>query len=343
MSDAQEGDVATSIKDVARAAGVSTATVSRALRGLANVDPATRARVARVAAELDYVISPSASRLASGRTGSVAVVTPDIARWFFSTVLSGIEAVFQQAAMDVLLLGCSETDGSMLSARLRRRVDAVIVVGLPLGDPRLQEILALELPTSIVGTSLPGVASAVIDDVVAGRTATQHLINLGHERIGIISGEPDHAPDTVGYDRLQGYREAMAQAGLAVDPHLEAYGSFTITGGEQAMTVLLTQPTPPTAVFAMSDEMAFGAMKALRHHGLHPGADVSLIGVDGHDMADYLELTTVEQPAVELGRLAAEAVLVQLASGEPGEAVQLPTHLVVRRSTGPRRSAERPE
>ncbi len=106
----------------------------------------------------------------------------------------------------------------------------------------------------------------------------------------------------------------MKGAGLTIDPMMEAYGYFTIAGGEQAMTALLTLKDPPSAVFAMSDEMAFGAMKALRSHGLQPGRDISLIGVDGHDMSELLDLTTVVQPVQDLGRIAAEALLLQLRS-----------------------------
>ena len=130
----------------------------------------------------------------------------------------------------------------------------------------------------------------------------------------------------------------MKAAGLEISPMLESYGYFTIAGGEQAMTALLTQRLAPTAVFAMSDEMAFGAMKALRSHDLQVGRDISLIGVDGHDMAEYLDLTTVVQPVAELGRLAAEAVLEQIMTGMRKECVQLPTQLMVRRSTSPLRT-----
>jgi len=328
------------IKDVAQAASVSTATVSRALRGLPNVDAATRARIVKVASDLDYVISPSASRLASGRTGTVAVVTPHIARWFFSTVLSGIESVLQQAGMDLLLLECSASEPRRHApaSRLRRRVDGVVVISLPDSDPNLREVLALDMPTALVGTSIPGMPGAVIDDVLAGQIATQHLINMGHQRIGVIAGSPVEAPFKAEHDRQLGFDQAMNAAGLEISPMLESYGYFTIAGGEQAMTALLTQRLAPTAVFAMSDEMAFGAMKALRSHDLQVGRDISLIGVDGHDMAEYLDLTTVVQPVAELGRLAAEAVLEQIMTGMRKECVQLPTQLVVRRSTSPLRT-----
>ena len=328
------------IRDVAQAAGVSTATVSRALRGLANVDEQTRARVERAAAELDYVISPSASRLASGRTGSVAVITPYIARWFFSTVLSGVESTLQGAGMDLLLMTVSNPDAQHRlppAPRLRRRVDGALIIAIPPDDQQLADVLKLDLPTSLIGVSVGDVPSVTIDDVYAARMATQHLINLGHQRIGLIAGSGSRSPFTAEKDRHRGFVDAMNEARLPIAPHLQALGYFTSAGGEQAMTALLAQRERPTAVFCMSDEMAFGAMRALRSHGLQPGRDISLIGVDGHDMAELLELTTVEQPVHDMGRIAAEALLVQLHSDNQikAQSVVLPTRLVVRASTAP--------
>lgn len=328
------------IRDVADAAGVSTATVSRALRGLPNVDERTRNRVRQVAAELDYVISPSASRLASGRTGSIAVVTPYVARWFFSTVLSGVEDVLQGADTDLLLTCIGDqyvpSNRSPVAPRLRRRVDGVLVIAVPPSDPQLREIMDLDLPVSMIGLTVKGVPSVTIDDVAAARLATQHLINLGHRRIGLIGGSPSEAPFTAEYEREVGFAQVMAEAGIEVDPVLEVYGYFTIPGGEAAMTALLSQPKPPTAVFALSDEMAFGALRALRAHGLRPGIDVSVVGVDGHDMAEHLDLTTVVQPVAELGRIAAQSLLMQMNEGQsPQESTQVATRLVVRGSTGP--------
>ncbi|MBU6244693.1 MAG: LacI family transcriptional regulator [Actinomycetales bacterium] len=333
--------MAITIRDVARAAGVSTATVSRALRDLPNVDDQTRLRVQQVAAELDYVISPSASRLASGRTGSVAVITPYIARWFFSTVLSGVESVLQSAGIDLLLMSVSNSSGQLRlppAPRLRRRVDGVLVIAIPADDPQLHEVLALGMPTSLIGVTFEGVPSVTIDDVQAARTAARHLVNLGHHRIGLIGGAPGAAPFTAEYDRHRGFLEVMDEAGLQFDPILGSYGHFTVAGGEQAMTDLLTLPARPTAVFAMSDEMAFGAMRAMRSHGLQPGRDISLVGIDGHEISELLDLTTVAQPVQDLGRIAAEALLAQLhGSGErTDESTRpLPTQLIVRGSTAP--------
>lgn len=328
------------IRDVAQAAGVSTATVSRALRGLPNVDEQTRMRVQRIASDLNYVISPSASRLASGRTGSVAVITPYIARWFFSTVLSGVESVLQGAGIDLLLMSVSNPDAQHRmppAPRLRRRVDGVLSIALAADDPQLKDVLELGMPTSLIGVTMDGVPSVSIDDVLAARIAAQHLVNLGHRRIGVISGSANMTPFTADHDRRRGFMEVMSEAGIEFDPMLESFGYFTIAGGEQAMTALLTQRNRPTAVFAMSDEMAFGAMRAMRAHGVVPGRDISLVGIDGHDMSELLDLTTVAQPVFDLGRIAAEALLVQIRTGMSNatEPMRLPTQLVVRGSTAP--------
>ena len=330
------------IRDVAAAAGVSTATVSRALRGLPNVDGETRERVKKIASTLDYVISPSASRLASGRTGSIAVITPYIARWFFSEVIAGAESVMQQAGMDLLLMnvGDYQNGGSRIppTLRIRRRVDGILIVALPPQDPDLESIVNLAMPTAIIGGVTPGIDCVVIDDVAAARKATEYLISLGHSRIALISGKSGAARFTAGSERERGYRAVMAEHSLVEDPMLEVSGHFTIEGGESGMDALLNQLNPPTAVFAMSDEMAFGAIRSLRTHGLEPGRDVSIVGIDDHPMSSYLGLTTIAQPVADLGKKAGERLLAQLAGsdslGGNDRVTQLPTELMVRSSTG---------
>ncbi len=330
------------IRDIAREAGVSTATVSRALRGLPNVDPVTRAKVHAVAERLDYVVSPAASRLASGRAGSIAVITPFVARWYFATVLSGVERVLQRSELDLLLYSLGdpgEVHRMPPARRLRRRVDAFLVIALDSDSPDLREVFELDLPVTLIGSTHEGTSSVSIDDIVGARGATQHLINLGHERIGLISGRPLPSPFTPERDRYRGYLEAMGHAGLTVDPNLVTLGYFTVDGGETAMTSLLSLPEPPTAVFAISDEMAFGAVRALRRHGLQPGRDVSIVGFDGHDMSDLLDLTTVVQPVEQLGAEAAQALLERLVDPHlPARQVELGTHLLVRGSSGPPRA-----
>lgn len=328
------------IDAVARRAGVSTATVSRALRGLPNVSQQTRARVLAAARELDYVISPSASRLASGQTRSIGVVTPYLGRWFFGQVLSGAEEVLHAAGYDVLLYALpDEATRADFFARmpLRRRVDGVLILTLPMRDSELEQLAALGVPVASVGVPGPGVSCVSIDDAAAARVAVNHLVNLGHERIALIGGgqsEPIHF--TVPHDRLAGYRGAMADAGLRVPAGFEADGAFTFAGGEAAMADLLALPTPPTSVFAESDEMAMGAMRTVRHSGLRCPDDISIVGFDDHELAEMMDLTTIAQPVHEQGRVASQMLLDRIAGAQASDR-QLPTRIVLRSSTSPPR------
>jgi DNA-binding LacI/PurR family transcriptional regulator len=334
----------TKIDDVARLAGVSTATVSRALRGLPVVSEETRARVAHAAATLGYVASPHASRLAGGRTGSVGVVVPRITRWFFATVVEAAEQTLHQAGWDLLLYnlgGHEQTRRRLLHTHaLDKRVDAVMLVSTPLQAADFEEVVGLRLPGVTVssGTPVPGWPSIRIDDVAAARLATEHLIALGHERIVHISGDPnDELAFTTPLDRREGYLNALLGAGIRADHTSYVEASFTVAGGEQATQKLLRRGELPTAIFAACDEMAVGAMRALRQAQVRVPDEVSVIGIDDHDFAAAVGLTTVAQPAAEQGRLAAATLLGPLLTGGPlaQDDKVLPTRLVVRESTAP--------
>lgn len=339
----------TKIDDVARLAGVSTATVSRALRGLPTVSAATRARVLGAAEQLGYSASPSASRLAGGKTRAVAVVVPRITRWFFGTVVEAAEDTLHQAGYDLLLynLGGRERARQRLlhTASLHKRVDALVLVATPLQASDFAAVTNLALPGVTVssGTVVPGWPSVRIDDVAAARTATDHLLGLGHRRIAHISGDAaDELAFTTHIDRRRGYCAALLRAGLRPDPRLDIEAQFSVTGGSRAAAELLRRGDPPTAIFAACDEMAMGAMATLRQAGLRVPQDISVVGIDDHDLADVVGLTTVAQPATDQGRLAAMTVLGHLCGegrDQGGtEPVVLPTRLVVRESTAPPRA-----
>ncbi|MGC5030419.1 LacI family DNA-binding transcriptional regulator [Micromonospora sp. DT229] len=341
----------TRIDDVARLAGVSTATVSRALRGLPTVSAATRRRVLAAAEQLQYAVSPSASRLAGGRTGAVAVVVPRITRWFFGVVVEAVEDFLHQSGYDLLLhnLGGREQNRQRLlhPANLHKRVDAVMLVATPLRPADLAALTTLALPGVTVssGTDVAGWPCVRIDDVAAARTATRHLLELGHRRVAHISGDPDdELAFTTHLDRRRGYQEALRAAGLRPDPTLDVESGFDIAGGTRATEELLRRGDPPTAIFAACDEMAMGALTALRDAGLRVPEDVSVIGIDDHALSGVLGLSTVAQPAAEQGRLAAQMLLDPLcrpAASAPDPAatlVILPTRLVVRESTAPPRA-----
>ena len=331
--------MAASIEDVAKLAGVSIATVSRSLRGLPDVATATRDRVLAAAQELDYVASPFAARLASGRSSTLGVVMPFVNRWFFSEVLGSVESVLSSAGYDLLLHNLGDSDGrarffSMLP--VRKRVDAVLVVSLALTDDEVAALQTLELPVGVLGVKHPGMYSVRIDDVAAATTAVNHLLSLGHRRIGLIGGDTDDPMRfTPPHHRGTGYRQALIEAGVQPDPALSVLGYFTVQGGEAAMQQLLDQPERPTAVFAESDEMAYGAIKAIRRRGLRVPDDIAVSGFDDHATAELMDLTTIRQPVGEQGAVLAQELLESLSGNtEPSDLV-LDTELVVRGSTVP--------
>jgi LacI family repressor for deo operon, udp, cdd, tsx, nupC, and nupG len=329
------------IKDVAEAAGVSTATVSRALHGLPRVSEATRRRVLAAAADLHYVASPSAASLASGQTMAIGVVAPFVNRWFFAAVVHSAEELLRSAGYDLLLysLGtdAQERRRAFSGNLLRKRVDAVLVLGL---QPDPDEVAALSAaggPVAIVGVAVPGWASVRIDDVGAAHVAVRHLVELGHRHIAYIGGEPDDPLHSAApADRLTGYRAELQDSGLPLDPTLEAVGGFTVRGGMAAMHQLLRAPRLPTAIFAASDEMAMGAAHTAQRAGLRVPEDISVIGIDDHEMSELFDLTTVAQPVDAQGVLAAELILAALSEpARPVPTITVPTALVVRGSTGP--------
>jgi DNA-binding LacI/PurR family transcriptional regulator len=330
--------MATGMEDVAARAGVSTATVSRALRGLPHVSEETRRRVLAAAEELDYVISPTASRLATGRTGSVGVVVPYVGRWFFGQVVAGAALELRAAGLDLLLMAIPDEPSRRRffeEMPLRRRVDAVLTVALPLRVDEVESLRALEVPVTFVGSTAEGVSSVGIDEVAGARVAVQHLVNLGHERIAMIGGGEESLAFTVPAERRAGYRAALRAGGLGVDARLDVPGDYTPSGGQRAMADLLAMRDPATAVFVQSDEMALGAIRAVRRAGLRVPGDVSIVGFDDHELAEYTDLTTVAQPVYEMGVRAGRQIRAALDGGAPTAEI-LPTHLVIRGTTAPR-------
>lgn len=330
-----------SIEDVARRAGVSIATVSRALRGLPDVATATRDRVLSAAAELNYVASPFAARLASGRTTTVGLVVPFVNRWFFAEVIATVETALRHAGFDLLLYNLGDEDGRARFFEvmpMRKRVDGVLVASLVLDDAEFDALTELDRPVGLLGLARPGFLSARIDDVAAARGAVDHLIELGHRRIGLIGGDTDDPMAfTPPLHRRDGYRDALHAAGVSPDPALELLGYFTVDGGRAAMRRMLALPERPTAVFAESDEMAYGAMREITLAGLRVPDDIAVVGFDDQPLSELADLTTVRQPVAEQA-LDVTTRLLALIGSEDDEsprdpAVVLPTELVVRGST----------
>jgi DNA-binding LacI/PurR family transcriptional regulator len=333
--------VVASIEDVARQAGVSIATVSRALRGLPDVAASTRDRVLAAATELNYVASPFAARLASGRTTTVGLVVPFVNRWFFAEVIATVETALRQAGFDLLLYNLGDAKGR---ARffdvmpMRKRVDGVLVASIVLDDAEFAALTELKRPVGLLGLEREGVLSTRIDDVAAARAAVDHLLELGHRRIGLIGGDTDDPMAfTPPLHRRDGYRDALLSAGLDADPELEHLGYFTVDGGRAATQQLLALPDRPTAIFAESDEMAYGALREIRDAGLRVPDDIAVIGFDDQPFSDLMDLSSVRQPVAEEALDITTRLLALIADdGEQAPfdpSVVLPTDLVVRGST----------
>jgi LacI family repressor for deo operon, udp, cdd, tsx, nupC, and nupG len=324
--------------DVAARAGVSTATVSRALRDLPGVSDRTRDRIKGIAEELAYVVSPEASRLARGATGRVAVVAPRVDMWFYSAMLANIDRVLADADLDVLLY---QVDGEAQRAKFfrdlpaRRKVDAVVLIALPVLQDEAKRLDLMGVHVVVAGGQIGPHPHVRVDDHAAATAAVGHLLELGHRRIALI-----RTSDTEGTywssdaERTRGYFDSLATAGIDPDPDYVVTMPFGPAAGSDGMAALLALDTPPTAVFAYSDEVALGALHQLHAHGLSVPGDMSLIGVDGHPQAEVFEISTVDQAVAWQGRLAGEMAL-DLALGNPLGATEIviPTDLVLRGST----------
>jgi LacI family transcriptional regulator, repressor for deo operon, udp, cdd, tsx, nupC, and nupG len=328
--------------DIARRAGVSMATASRALSNHPQVAAETRTRVLAVADQLSYVVSPEASRLAGGRTGRVALVVPHISRWFFGALLEGLESELRDAELDALLYHVDDAeDRHDFFQRLpaRRKVDAVVLLAMPVAEPERERLELIGAHIVAAGGQASSYPYVCIDDRVAARQAVDHLLFLGHRRIAMIEAFDSDQP---GWPRVLGrsvgYREALADAGVAGDPDLVVSVPWGGEHGAEAMERLLSLQEPPTAVYAHSDEVALGAVRTLRRAGLRVPEDVSVIGIDDHPLAALTDLTTVAQPVREQGVIAGRMVLSVLAGEAVGDGVTVPTKLVIRASTAPPRS-----
>jgi LacI family transcriptional regulator len=320
---------------VAEAAGVSPSTVSRILNGTAVVADEKRKAVDEAIARLGFVPDPVARGLAGGRTFSVGIVTQAIDSPFYGVALRGIEDELDKAGYSPLFVSGhwnAVEEARCIDVLRSRRVDGIIVLGGRLSDSALRAC-AKSLPMVVTGRTLKAVNLYALnfDNVTGARLATEHLIALGHRRIAFISGDLSH-PDAI--ERERGYRDALEAAGIAFDPGLVVPGMFHEEGGLAAAERLLEGRHRFSAIFAANDQMAVGACLALHRRSLRVPQDFSVVGFDDLLASRHAlpPLTTVHQPAYELGQIAASAML-QLLRGEKPTAMMPPPWLIVREST----------
>lgn len=336
------------IQEIATVTGLSKSTVSRALRGMENVAETTIDEVRRVADELGYVPSSAAAGLATGRQRAVGVVVPVIDRWFYVKALGGVDAELRRAGYDLVLYNLGgpggDRDRAFRRSMLRHRVDALVLLSLVLDATERAELELTRHPMIVIGGPAPGLRNIGVDDRAVTRIAVDHLCGLGHRRVAYVGGQDEAGMNVaVPHLRRDGFVDAMRAAGHAVPDRWLLDGRFSFAGGLAAGVALFgvvgsaagAVPDRPTAVVCASDEMALGVLLAAAQAGLSVPADVSVIGIDGHEYGATVGLTTVAQDPEAQGRAAARAVLAEVEGGAAGAIVAAPAHLVVRGTTGP--------
>ena len=327
------------IRDVAHAAGVSVATVSRALRGVDSVRPQTRERIQRLASEMDFVASPTAASLASGRTKVIAVAAPSRTRWDFATLVRGIDRRLRQNDHVVFLVDLEDDGGNsrrrLSQTMLLKRVDGVIAINVPVDEGELKMLDRLDLPVVAIGTPVARRSLIRIDDTRTARVATEHLIGLGHTRVAFVGTRPDNTDQAQAFrQRLDGFSEAVANHGLTYPPHFIVDAGWTALSASLAVRGLLEASDRPTAVMTASDEIAMGVLQAARRLGLRIPHDLSVVGIDDHVFSDVMDLTTMRQDLQAQGEMAAEMLLQRIRNPTiPAVIVTAPTELVLRSTT----------
>ena len=318
------------------------ATVSRALRGLDNVNEETQRLVEESARALDYVVDSRASSLASGRTNTIGVVAPLFHTWYASRVVAGIAETIAAGGYDLLVYSVENITQPLesLNRSLRgQRVDGLVFVDVQFDHDAQQVLGELQVPFATVGYTTANGHAITIDEEAAARMATQHLIELGHENLIFLgSAQPGELSSPVSTLREAAVRKTASAAGLhgAAIPFHD--GSFTIEGGQRVARDLLASNERPTGVVCASDEMAVGFISEVWHQGCSIPGDFSVVGFDGHEMAPLFDLTTVNQNVFDKGVRAAEAVLASLEDCSCAiEHVEAPLELIVRGSTAQRR------
>jgi LacI family transcriptional regulator len=329
------------IKDVAQLSGVSPMTVSRVINESDRVSPDTRRRVEQAISKLGYVPSRLARGLSGQRTGTLAVIVPDVANPFFTLIVRGAEEVARRGGYRVILCDTRADltiEREVIEEMLAHRVEGIVIA--PVSDrskTHLRRLAKFGVPFVLIDRTVPGIESDVVlgDSLGGARRLVEHLIALGHRRIGMIV-ESDEV--STARDRRQGYEAALVTAGIPVDPALVAEATVDPAGGLEGMGRLLALEERPTAVFSVNNLVALGAIEAVRRGGLEVPDDVALVCFDDIEYASrlYPFLTVMEQPAEMFGTLGTQLLLARIdgRGAERNRVVVLPADFVVRKSCG---------
>lgn len=334
--------MAVTIYDIAREAKVGIGTVSRVFNNHPSVSEETKKRVLKVANKLNYHPHPYARGLARKKTNAVLACVPFFTSFFFVEILQAVQAQFSETDCDLILHGINHPDHAELSLRrntFRGRVDGMLFFSMKMPEEFANQYVSHKVPVVLVDTYHKNFDSFTVENVKGAYTATQHLISLGHRRIGMLNANLESLPAR---ERLRGYRQAMKDSGLPIDDKLikrsalPKLDGFTRESGYGLMKEFLDLGrSMPTAIFVSSDIQAAGALSALEEIGLRCPDDIALVGFDDIELAGHLGLTTMRQPMAEMGSLAAKRLMERMENPDlpPLHTTFVPS-LVVRKSSG---------
>jgi len=326
----------TTLEDVAKAADVSTATVSRVLSKPELVRASTREQVMAAVRQLDYQPDAAARALASGRTHTVGCVIPTLDHAIFARSTQAMQTTLARAGYQ-LLVASHDYDPAIEFEVVRvlqqRGVDALVLVGTDHASGLWKALHAWNKPTLLTWSCDPRLPSVGFDNEAAAQMATEHLLSLGHRRIGVISGLTSH--NDRARSRIEGVRQALKRAGLELLPSLLTEQVFNLDGGRTGLRALMAARHPPTAIFCGNDLLATGALLEAQRMGLRVPRQLSICGIDNHELSEAINpgLTTIHLPTQDLGRITANSVLSAIAGNTIAAKSLLPFELVVRGST----------
>ncbi len=313
------------IYDVAKKAGVGIGTVSRVINKSPQISPKTRKKVLKVIKELKYQPSAMAQGLARKRTNIIACIVPFFTGYFYFELLNGVQQTLSNRGYDLILYSVDkiEKKEEILKRTIReRKVDGVLFISLPIFDKHVTKFIESKLPIVLVDSYHDELDSITIENKEGALVATEHLIHLGHKRIGMINGNISSIPAV---NRLEGFKAALLKNNISYDEHLVINTNstddpeilqndgFNKKAGYTAMNQLLElKKNRPTAVFVSSDIQATGAIRAIQEHGLNIPEDIAIVGFDGIELSGYLGLTTMKQPMFEMGIIAGERLIEKI-------------------------------
>lgn len=331
--------MATTIYDVAKLAGVGLGTVSRVLNNSPAVKDSTRERVQSAIRQLDYTPDPIARSMTRGRTGTLAVIIPFFTRPFSIEVLRGIEASTSRLGYEMVVYNTEndeQRDEYFRRLPMSRKADGLLVVSLSPKDRFIPNFARSQLPTILVDAYSPSLTSLVVNNVDGAYCAMNYLVQKGHRRIGFINGEIEgNFKFNQANDRLIGVHRALGDAGINFEPELMELASWDRQGGREASHRLLSLKNPPTAIFAASDVQALGTLETARALNLDVPGDLSIMGFDGIELSEWLQLTTMQQPMYQMGEMGLSLLMEQIENPhKPPELIRLNTELIERKTVG---------